>query len=140
MHKRRAILEDLKAQLKNLPGYGGVWIQRSAPNRNAFPAITLFSESENIDTLTIHGAPRPQQRTLQVSVMVWIQSVQDEEKTEINFDKAAIDIEQKLTRPAGVDDMILLGTEFSFVEDDMEINAVTLIYKISYITIEYNPI
>jgi hypothetical protein len=140
MHKRRAILEDLRTQLKTLSGYGGVWIQRSGPDRTAYPAITLFAVAEDVETLTIHGSPRAQKRDLKISIIAWIRSTQDEEKIETDFDNAAIDIEQKLRKPSMAYDFLLIGTDFSYVEDDMEINAVTLTYQVPYTTDEFNPI
>jgi hypothetical protein len=140
MHIRRAILENVRAQLKVIPNYGGVWIQRFAPNRNAFPAITLFAENETVDTLTIHNLPRAQERTLTLIVNCWIKGTPDGEKIESDFDNAALDIESTLILPTQAIDFYLLSTDFQFVEDDAEINAVTLTYKIVYETTEFNPL
>jgi hypothetical protein len=140
MHIRRSILESIRTQLKVLPNYGGVWIQRIAPNRNSFPAITLYPENETVDTLTIHVSPRPQERALTVIVNVWIKGTPDNEKIESDFDKAAVDIESTIVLPANAIDFYLLSTDFQFVEDDAEINAITLTYRVIYETTEFNPI
>jgi hypothetical protein len=139
MHFRRAILESLRAQLKSLPGYGGVWIQRSAPQRVAYPAITLFADNETSDLITIHE-PREQERILTISIIVWIQGTPDGEKTDEDMDNAALDIERILRKPAKTLDFYLFSTDFQYSENDPEINAVTLTYKAEYVINEFNPV
>lgn len=140
MHLRRLILESIRTQLKTLPNYGGVWIQRVAPSRNSFPSITLYAENETVETLTVHPSPRWQDRTVTVSVNVWIKGTQDNEKLEVDFDKAALEIEQTITSVPNSVYFDLVATEFNFLEDDAEINTVTLTYRITYNTQEFNPV
>jgi hypothetical protein len=140
MHIRRFFLESLRTQLKTLPNYGGVWIQRAAPQRSAYPAITLFTDNETAETLSIHAPARPQDRLLTVSVIIWIKGTQDDEKAEIDMDASAADVEGVLRRPVGADDLYLVATDFQFAEDEPDIHAVTLTYKISYNTTEFSPV
>jgi hypothetical protein len=139
MHIRRLFVEDLQTQLKTLPNYGGVWIQRCLPSRGSFPAITVFSENETIEFNTI-GPIRCQNRFLTLSVVVWIRAGVDDEKIEMDMDKAALDIEQKLRTPAGADDFYMVSTDFQFSEEDGELSAVTLTYKLEYSTNEFDPV
>lgn len=139
MHRRRVFLESLREQLQGLPNYGGVWIQRSSPQRNAYPAITLFSDHETSDLQTVHS-PRCMARLLTVAVMVWIRGTPDDEKADIDMDEAAADIELTLRKPVGADDMILVSTDFQYSEDDPEIHAVTLTYRIEYSANEFDPV
>lgn len=136
MHTRRALLEALQTQLKTLTNYSGVWIQRAAPIRNAWPAITLFSDSESAEILTIHGSPRYQERVVTVSIIVWIRGTPDNEKAESDMDAAAADIEAALSLPTGATDFYLLSTDFNVDEEDPEIHAITLSYRLIYETIE----
>jgi hypothetical protein len=138
MHIRRAFLVALRTQLKTLSGYGGVWIQRIGPTRNAFPALTLFADSETVDFATIHG-PRQQSRVLTVSVLAWIRGTPDDEKAETDMDAAALAIEGVLTAPTGALDLYLIATDFTVAEDEPEVHVVTLTYRLEYITTEFNP-
>lgn len=136
MHLRRSFLESLRTQLQTLANYGGVWIQRAAPNRNAYPAITIFAENETAEILSIHPYPRYQERTLTISIIVWIRGTPDDEKTESDMDSAAVDIESTVTLPSGAIDFYLVSTDFQFVEEEPDINSLTLTYRLVYEDIE----
>jgi hypothetical protein len=140
MHIRRKILEDIRTQLKALSDIGGVWIQRVAPSRAAYPAITLYSESETVEILTIHTVPRPQERVLNVSIVVWISNTPDDEKSEYDMDAFALLVEQTVRTPTNAIDCYLTATSFQFSEDDATLSAVTLTYTIIYETIEFSPV
>lgn len=139
MHIRRTFLQALRMQLKTLLGYGGVWIQRSAPRRETYPAITLFSDSETVEIMSVHTPARPQERSLTITVIVWLKGGPDFEKAEADMDGFALDIEQTVKLPAGADDIYLVSTEFQFAEDEPDIHAVSLTYKLDYNTVEFNP-
>jgi hypothetical protein len=140
MHIRRKILEDIRTQLKVLSDVGGVWIQRVVPNRAAYPAVTIYSESERVEILTIHTTPRPQERVLVVSVVVWINGSVDDEKTESDMDQLALLVEQTVRTPINAIDCYLTATSFQFSEDDTSLSAVTLTYNVIYETLEFNPV
>jgi len=140
MHIRRKILEDIRTQLKVLPNYGGVWIQRVAPTRAAYPAIILYSESESVQILTIHQTPRPQERTLVVTVIVWVNNTPDDEKSEGDMDSFALDVEATIKTPSNAIDCYLTSTILQFSEDDATLSAVTLTYTIIYETLEFSPV
>jgi hypothetical protein len=137
MHMRRAIMLDLQTQLKTLAGFSGVWIQRIGPIRNAFPAITLYADAESVETLLIHGSPRPQDRVLTVSVNAWIRGTVADERAEEEMDKAAQLIESKLRKPTIADDMVLVATDFTVSEDEPEVHVCSLSYHLSYNQLEY---
>jgi hypothetical protein len=137
MHYRRTYLLDLRTQLLTITGFAGVWIQRISPSRTAFPSITLFADQETLVTETIHSAPRPQDRRLMINVRAWVRGVPDTEKAENDMDAAALAIEQKLRKPSGTDDMILMATDFGIDETDPEVHAVTLTYQIQYQSTEF---
>jgi hypothetical protein len=138
MHKRRALLEALQTQLKTLPGFAGVWIQRIGPVRNSFPCVTLYADAESVETMTIHNQPRPQDRIITVSINAWIRGTVADEKAETDMDDAAVLIESIMTRPAGADDIQLIATDFKVSEDEPEIHVITLTYQISYNTVEFS--
>lgn len=140
MHARRAILDAIRAQLKTIPGFGGVWIQRIPPTRAAWPCITLAADSESIETLTIHSQPRPQDRTLTVSVSCWIRGTPDDEKVEQDMDAAAVLIETAMSADFGADNCQLITTDFIVDEDEPEIHRLVLTYQLSYTTTESNPV
>lgn len=139
MHKRRAILEALRTQLKTLSGFAGVWIQRIGPVRNVFPCITLFAEEEKCENLTIHLQPRAQDRILTISINAWIRGTIDDEKAESDMDAAALLIEGIMTKPSGTDDILLMATDFKVSENEPEIHVCTLTYQIYYHTTEFTP-
>lgn len=139
VHLRRAYLEALRAQLQTLTGFGGVYIKRVTAMRMAFPVITLYADAETVDTLTIHPPPRPQERVLTVAVNVFIRGAIDDEKAEADADALALLIEQKLRKPAGADDLILVATDFVVAEDEPEVHVLTLTFKIEYQTVEFSP-
>lgn len=139
MHIRRAIIEALRTQLLTLTGFGGVWIQRIGPVRNVFPCITLHAEAESVTTESIHLQPRPQDRALTVAINVWVRGTQDDERAESDLDLHALEIEQKLSKPALADDIQLAATEFYVDEEEPEIHQLRLIYQISYSTREFTP-
>lgn len=138
MHIRFALLEAIKAQLKTLPGFSGVWIQRIGPTRNAYPALTLYGDAESVDTLTLHPAPRPQDRVLTVSVNAWIRGTADDEKAELDMNEASVSVEAVVRKPAMADDLVLVATDFTVAEDEPEIHVCTLTYHVSYSTNEFN--
>ena len=143
MHIRRAILEALRTQLKTL-GYAGVWIQRIAPTRNAWPCITLYAEEEGVQTITGEVdqypiVPRSQTRIISVPINVWIKSTGDPEKVESDMDDASVAVEAVIVNTFGAADVLLVATDFKVVEDEPEINIVTLTYHISYYAEEQNP-
>ena len=132
MHSRRVFLEALRTQLKTLPGFGGVWIQRIGPVRNMFPCLTLYSESETVETSGMSFNNREQERTLNISVSAWVRGTPDDEKAESDMDNAATAIESTLTRPTGTNDMTLVATDFKVSEDEPEIHVVTLTYQLKF--------
>lgn len=138
MHIRRLFLENLRTQLQTLSGYGGVWIQRSAPTRNMYPCFTLHAESETVETLSIHGQPRPQDRVLTVTVNAWIRGTVDDEQAESDMDAAGLLIESILVKPVGADEMSLIATEFKVSEEEPEIHVISLTYNIIYSTTEFS--
>lgn len=139
MHARRAILEQLRSQLKNATGLHGCWIQRIGPRNAAFPHVTLYAESDSVETLTIHAQNRPQDRVLLVAVVAWVRGTPDDEKAEIDLDAAAETVEQSLTTPTHADDMTLISTDFEVSEDEPEIHLARLSYRILYTTTETEP-
>jgi hypothetical protein len=140
MHRRRQLLEALKTQLKTLPDFGGVWIQRVSPVRNAYPAITLFADAEVNEAQTIHNAPRQCVRVLTVPIVIWMRGAQDNEKPEKDLDAAALAVESALSAPDGVIDFRLIATDFQIHEDDQDVYAVTLTYEIEYTITEADPV
>lgn len=142
MHIRRNLLEQLRTQLQTI-GTGGVWIRRIGPPRNQYPCITLFSEQETVITETIHPSPRPQDRTLIVTVRAWVRGTVDDERAETDLDAIAEKIEAKLAKPASqqplCDDMVLIATDFAVDEEEPEIHTVSLTYQLSYQTDERIP-
>jgi hypothetical protein len=136
MHIRRAILEALRTQLKTLPGITTVRIKRTGPAGITYPNITLAAESESTELITIHGQPRPQDRILNVNVIAWVRGTVDDEKAEADMDNAAVMIESILTRPTVADDLQLISTDFMVAEDEPEIHAITLTYRITYTSTE----
>ena len=139
MHQRRQFLENIKTQLEMLPNFGSIMIQRILPARNAWPAITLFADQESVQTESIHPSPRPQDRALTISVVIWIKGGADDEKAEKDMDKYAAAVETALLKPIGADDMALVATDFVVDEEEAEIHAVTLTYSLLYNTLENNP-
>lgn len=131
MHKRRAILEYLRAQLKAAIGLNGCWIQRGERNAK-YPHCTIYAESEAVETLTIHAPSRPQDRQLTVAVIGWVRGLPDDERAEYDLDYVAELIEEVMGPPDIADDMILIGTDFSVSEDEPEIHFVKLTYQVSY--------
>lgn len=138
-HIRRVILEALRTQLLTLPGFGGVWIQRIGPVRNVFPCITLHAENESVATESIHPQPRPQDRSVTVAVNIWVRGTTDDERAESDMDAYALEIEQKLSKPALADDIQLIATEFYVDEEEPEIHQLKLIYQIDYSATELSP-
>jgi len=143
MHKRRTIINAIKAQLQTL-NVGGVWNQRTPPTRNVWPAVTLYAEEETIDIAPGHEypiQPRSQTRHLTLAVNVWLRCDQDAEKIEDDMDEWAVNIEQTLSNDGtiGIADLILINSEFSVAEDDPKINVMTLTYYVMYYTEEQNP-
>jgi hypothetical protein len=138
MHRRRNILEFLATRLRTLSGYSVVRIQRAGSSRLAYPYITLYAESEECKTLTVHPQPRPQDRALIVSVNVWIRGTVDDEKPETDMDNAAVDVESVMSKPTIADDIELIATDFAVAEDEPEIHVVTLTYRVVYTSTEYS--
>jgi kynurenine formamidase len=136
MHPRRAILEDLRDQIKASGYFSGCWIQRVPPSRIAWPCVTISADSENVETLTIHSRPRPQDRGLSVSVTAWVLGSQDDEKAERVMDEAAEALEMLITDPSKTETMELVDTSFIVDEEDAEIHRVILSYRITYLTLE----
>lgn len=139
MHIRRLILQDLRTQLAALPEFNAVWIQRVEPARGGQRSITLHDESEEVDTLTVHAAPRQQDRALIVVVTAWIRGSVDDEKVESDMDAAALSIETGLIVPSNALDMILIGTTKNVSEDTPDLSSISLSYRIDYLTTERNP-
>jgi hypothetical protein len=139
MHIRRAILEALRTQLKTLPDFAGVWIQRIGPVRNAYPCITLHAESETVEHITLQLSPRPQERIITIAVNVWIRGTVDDEKAESDMDAAALLIESIVTTPPGSSGLMLVATDFKVSEEEPEIHVCTLTYHLSYFSTEFNP-
>lgn len=139
MHTRRAILEQLRSQLKNATGLNGCWIQRIGPRNAAFPHVTIYADSDSVETLTIHAPNRPQDRVLSVAVAVWVRGTPDDEKAEADLDAATETVEQSLTTPTHADDMSLISTEFEVSEDEPEIHVARLSYRLTYTTVETQP-
>lgn len=139
MHIRRAILEALQTQLKTLTTFAGVWIQRTPPKRIAYPCATLFADAETTETLLIHPQPRKQERVITVTVRAWVKGATDDEKVEVDMDAAAVLIESVMTTPANASDIVLAATDFDVVEEEPELNILTLTYHISYFAVEFTP-
>ncbi|MGZ5000625.1 MAG: hypothetical protein ACXV7F_10010 [Methylomonas sp.] len=139
MHIRRAILEALRTQLKTLPVFAGVWIQRIGPTRNSYPSITLYADAEPVEYLTLHQLPRKQERTLAVSVNVWVRGTANDEKAESDMDAFAVSIESVLAKPSQAADMVLVATDFKVAEEEPEIHVITLTYSVSYFSTEFSP-
>ncbi|UOA08328.1 hypothetical protein [Methylobacter sp. S3L5C] len=140
MHIRRANLESLRTQLQALPDFAGVWIQRIGPVRNSYPCITLYSESETVEYLTFQRSPRPQERTQNVSVNIWVRGTTDDEKAEIDMDNFALAVEAILSQPDKSSAMQLVATDFKVAEDEPELHVVTLTYHLNYFSTEFNLI
>ncbi len=140
MHLRRLYLEAVATQLKTLPGFAGVWIQRIGPSRNSFPCITLYADSETVDNLTIHPLPRAQNRVVTLSIAAWIRGTADDEKAERDMDDAAAAIESIMTKHTTAQDLFLVATDFNIAEDEPEIHVVTLTYHLFYSSTEFSPV
>ncbi|MBE0435702.1 MAG: hypothetical protein IBX56_07860 [Methylomicrobium sp.] len=138
MHKRRAILEDIRGQLKAAAGLNGCWIQRGQRNAK-YPHCTIFAESESVDTLTIHAPARPQDRQLTVAVVGWVRGLPDDERAEGDMDTVAEIIETVVSIPIDAEDSLLIGSDFEVSEDEPEIHLVKLTYQVSYMTNENDP-
>lgn len=140
MHPRRAILDAIKTQLILVPQFKSVRNTRSVSwpaVGNDLPCVTLHAESEQTQTLTIHLQPRPQERTLTVTVRVWNGGSVDIEHAEEQMDMLSALVEQAMVLSmAGVNDIILLSTDFESMEEEPLLDIVTLIYQISYCTNE----
>jgi len=140
MHRRRALIDDLKNQLLLAGHFGaGVWNTRLQPKTNSYPCVTLFAESETVTHTTMHPAPRGQLRTLNISVNAWYRGAVDIEKPETDMDAGALLIEQTLRKPVAAADLQLTGSEYREADDDPELFIVALSYQISYQATEYNP-
>jgi hypothetical protein len=142
MHIRRIFLNAFKAQLKTIPEFSKrVWNQRTPP-KNQWPCILVYSATESVATETIHPAPRPQARTLNFSVSLFINGTQDEEKLEADIDTYTALIESVIKAPEGVNDLQLLETGFPQVfqdEEKLEVAEIIMTYALSYITTEFSP-
>lgn len=136
MHQRQAILEAIKANLSTIKSFQRVRITRQATSAaigNVFPAITLFPASETTDTLTIHRQARPQERVLLVSVRGWVLGTVDVEKAESDMSIVSARIESAMTNQiTGINDVLLLATDFEVAEDEPQIHIVTLNYRVDY--------
>ncbi len=142
MHIRRSILRALRDQLKTLPLFAGVWVQRVPPSRNAWPCITVYAIEESVITQTqdnFPSVPRDQDRIVSVAVTGWMKGGKDDEKNDEDLDRAAETIEICLRNTVWADDMVLVATDPEVSEDDPEINRITLTYHIKYFTLEYSP-
>lgn len=140
MHIRRAILKDLRDQLKAANFFTGVWIQRVAPIRISYPSITIHAESEEIDYFGIHPLPRKQDRKLQVAINAWVRGTADDEKAEKDLDAAALIIEETIKQPELANGCMLVAIDFQIAENDPEVHIVTLTYHITYFSTEFAPI
>ena len=136
MHRRREFLEAIRDQIKTISGRGGVYIQQVAPIRNTWPCFTIYPETESIETLTIHGRPRPQDRTFNVTITAWIRGTPDDEKVSADMDAIGNQIETAMNSNFGADDCTLILTEFIVSEDEPEIHRLVLTYTIRYFTTE----
>lgn len=136
MHRRREFLEAIRDQIKTISGRGGVYIQQVAPVRAAWPCFTIFPETESVETLTIHGRPRPQDRTFNVTITAWIRGTPDDEKVSADMDAIGNQIEAAMNSNFGADDCTLILTEFIVSEDEPEIHRLVLTYAIRYFTTE----
>ncbi|WP_427501375.1 hypothetical protein ACQE3E_06650 [Methylomonas sp. MED-D] len=138
---RGVIVDCHKAQLKTLVPNGEVWRTRAEPPSNTRPCFTLYDDSETVQTLTVHPAPRPQQRELQLVVVGWcLYDVGDPELAEQRMDALALSIEQTITPRAGTDDLQLQGIEKLYDDVEPRSSSVTLRYLIKYRTTERNPV
>lgn len=141
MHPRRAILEAIKKQLAAVPQFKSVRNTRAVSwpaVGNDFPCVTFYADSEQTQTLTIHLQPRPQDRTLSVAVRVWFGGSVDIEQAEEQFDIQSARVEQAMTlNMAGVNDIILLSTDFESMEEEPLLDIVTLTYQVDYSTTEF---
>jgi hypothetical protein len=137
MHQRRAILLAIRDQLKTLDGFKAVRIQRQGPSGNTFPNLSLYAESETVETLTIHPQPRPQERRLNVPITAWILHTIDPELVEDHMDAAAARIETGMTdRIDDVLDVLLISTDFAAPGDEQGDYSVTLTYQVWYSSVE----
>lgn len=141
MHPRRAILEAIKTQLAAVPSFKSVRNTRSVAwpaVGNDLPCVTLYAESEQTQTLTIHTQPRPQERTLTVTVRVWNGGSVDIERAEEQMDIQSARVEKAMAISLeGINDIVLLSTEFESMEEEPLLDIVTLTYQISYCTNEF---
>jgi hypothetical protein len=76
------------------------------PTRDAFPAITLYSEKEIVEYID-HIIPRRLLRTLPICITVWIDTGEDGERAETYADIFANEIEAALETPIGAYDLQL---------------------------------
>ncbi len=139
MHIRRKLLDQIKAQLKAVTEFAGVWNQRSPPIRAAYPCITLYSVDEEIDQALIHVLPRCLDRNLDVSITVWIKGTPDDEKAEIDMDTMAELVEQVVKCPDLADRCTLKRTDFILDEEEADVHAISLNYQLVYETQENDP-
>jgi hypothetical protein len=138
MHHRRKLLEALQTQLKTITTVGKVRIQRIAPKPIAHRDIILFDDEEDVDTLTVHGQPRAQDRRVTITVTGYVLGQNDDEKVERDMDALALDIESKMTTPTNAEDIRLIGTDKTVAEDDPNVNVVTLTFQMEYNTTEFS--
>lgn len=138
MHKRRAILQDLKSQLVDSGQFAAVYIQRIPP-RQAYPVINLYMDSETVQSSVVQWPDRLQERTLTVSIECWFRGNNIDEATETNMDRFSEAIEQIIMQPAAASEITLISTTPSVDETDPELHYMTLTYQVEYETYQNNP-
>lgn len=142
-HPRREILSAIKAQFSKVKDIRGAFIQRIEPNKNAWPAVIIYTDNEGIQPQEILSGARSQFRDLVIQVEGYIRADPDSESAELKLDELSALLEKTVVFPvvAGVqiDDFYLSAADFGVAEQDIGVHRVQLTYLCKYQTIEFLP-
>ena len=146
MHARRTLLGQIKTALDANSAIKGCWLQRSPPTRNLWPCVTIYVESETVDTQGLMQ-PRMQIRTMQVIVKGWVRPREDDEAMEADMDQLCVEIEETLKGSSltSEKDLTLESTSFQMTDiapdagSPVYLLSAEMGYRLTYATAEYAP-
>ena len=143
MYPRRLILEQLKDLLATDNYFKSVAIRRLRPAQKSYPAITLYCAGETNENMTIHQGPRPQDRNLNINIVVWEREDTNGDATESKLDIATAHVESAIAEGYNSNQIWSIGLTDTVFDDpgELEISedmlrTVTLVYRYSYSTTE----
>lgn len=141
MHERQAIREAVIAQIKAAGTAAGMRVTKSrmTPVRKAeLPAISVYTDDEEIDSDSLDTAPRELTRTVQVAVDSWVK-VPAGGQVDDAFDDIALQVETAMDGDIYLATTaytsILASTEFGIKDDgDQPMGCVHMLYTVVYKT------